>query len=103
MAGAARAERPRCSLTRPAWSAGVPQDGPVGAPRAARPWPGAAQPGLPGAGPRTGAGASRLLSSGKGAAAPSSSESAAGEVRDQLRRRRVEADDVEHARIVRVG
>ena len=31
------------------------------------------------------------------------SESAAGEVGDQLRRRRVEADDVEHARVGRVG
>src|SRR5262245_60608120 len=31
------------------------------------------------------------------------SEGAAGEVRDELRRRRVEADDVEHLRIVRVG
>ena len=31
------------------------------------------------------------------------SEHAAGEVRDQLRRRGVEADDVEHARVVRVG
>src|SRR5262249_56749957 len=31
------------------------------------------------------------------------SERAAGEVRDELRRRRVEADDVEHARIVWVS
>ena len=45
----------------------------------------------------------RLLSVSMGARGALPSERAAGEVGDQLRRRGVEADDVEHARVVRVG
>src|SRR6478735_9072058 len=77
---------------------GAPRDGP----RAARPWPGAARP-WDARRPARGGDASPPPLSSKGARDALVSESAASEVGDQLRRRRVEADDVEHPRVVRVS
>ena len=92
--------RPRV-VTRPAAGLPVasPRAAPAGAPRADHLRRAGA--GLRPPRPERCAGASRLLCEGRLAAPPS--ERAAGEVGDQLRRRGVEADDVEHARVVRVG
>src|SRR5438132_1637187 len=74
-----------------------------GGPPAGRPWPGAAPAW---AVPRPGRGGDAspppLCLEGR-SRRPPLSEGAAGEVGDELRRRGVEADDVEHPRVVRVG
>jgi hypothetical protein len=71
------------------------------APRAGRPWPDGAPSAVS---RRTDAVASTCSSLIGGCPRhPPLSEGAAGEVGDELRRRGVEADDVEHPRVVRVG